>query len=194
MSSIDNIQLGACSVTFDGVDLGLTKGGVEINIQTDTQKFTVDYFNKTVIREYIVNRIATVTTPLSESSFENFKVMFAGAIHYNDGTTEKVVVNNATGTLLNDFTAQMILHPLSLPVDDKSQDVTFPICYPKGNTSFSFKYDEEKVYSLEFTVLHNTTTGVLFVVGDPDTSETEVVSFGQYDFSSTNNGILVTTL
>lgn len=195
MASAENIQLGSCSVTFNGVDLGYTKGGVDIEIKTDTQKFTVDYFNRTVVREYVVNRTATVTIPMSETTYDNFKLMFAGSNYYDDGSTEKVNIITATGELLNDYSATLVLHPTGVDPADKSLDVTFPTCYPLGNTSFSFKPNEERIYEVEFNVIHNSTTGVLFVVGDPATAEgSGGSSTGQYDFSSTNNGVLVTTL
>lgn len=42
---VKNIKLGACKVSFGGVDLGYTKGGVQVEIATETLKVTVNHQN-----------------------------------------------------------------------------------------------------------------------------------------------------
>ncbi|HHO6394217.1 TPA: hypothetical protein ACRVMJ_005009, partial [Escherichia coli] len=46
---VKNIKLGACKVSFGGVDLGYTKGGVQVEVATETLKVTVDQLGQTVI-------------------------------------------------------------------------------------------------------------------------------------------------
>ncbi len=46
---VKNIKLGACKVSFGGVDLGYTKGGVQVEIATETLKVTVDQLGQTTI-------------------------------------------------------------------------------------------------------------------------------------------------
>lgn len=43
---VKNIKLGACAVSFAGTDLGYTKGGVEVEVSTETLKVTVDQLGK----------------------------------------------------------------------------------------------------------------------------------------------------
>lgn len=50
---VKNIKLGACKVSFGGVDLGYTKGGVQVEIATETLKVTVDQLGQTTISELI---------------------------------------------------------------------------------------------------------------------------------------------
>ncbi len=35
-SNTENVKLGPCKITYDGVDLGYTKGGVEVTVETST--------------------------------------------------------------------------------------------------------------------------------------------------------------
>ncbi len=55
-SDIKNVKLGVCTVKFNNVDLGYTKGGVEVTVKTDTYKVNIDQFGKTPINEYIMGR------------------------------------------------------------------------------------------------------------------------------------------
>ncbi|HAX7496948.1 TPA: hypothetical protein JTO48_003372 [Escherichia coli] len=50
---VKNIKLGACKVSFGGVDLGYTKGGVQVEVATETLKVTVDQLGQTTISELV---------------------------------------------------------------------------------------------------------------------------------------------
>jgi len=78
-SNTKNVKLGVCKVFFDGVDLGYTKGGVEVTVKTDTHKVNVDQFGKTSINEYIMGRDVQAKVPLAETTLENMVAIMPGA-------------------------------------------------------------------------------------------------------------------
>lgn len=85
MSDLNNIKLGPAKVTFDGIELGFTIGGVEVQVQTSTHQTVVDQFGDTVVNEYIMGRNVTVKVPLAESTLENFKRLMPGSDLVQDG-------------------------------------------------------------------------------------------------------------
>ena len=78
-SNTRNVKLGVCGVIFGGVDLGYTKGGVEVSVKTDTHKVNVDQFGKTPINELIMGREVSVKAPLAETTLENLVLTMPGA-------------------------------------------------------------------------------------------------------------------
>jgi hypothetical protein len=84
-SSTKNVKLGVCNVFFDGVDLGLTKGGVEVTVTTETYKVEVDQFGSTVINEQIMGRNVMVTAPLAETTLRNLAATMPGSTLITDG-------------------------------------------------------------------------------------------------------------
>ena len=92
-SKTENVKLGVCRVTFDGNDLGYTKGGVEVEVQTETAKVDVDQFGKTPINEVIMTRTVTVKAPLAETTVENMVAIMPGAVLTATGGVK------ATGTV-----------------------------------------------------------------------------------------------
>jgi hypothetical protein len=88
-----NVKLGVCRVIFDGVDLGLTKGGVEVEVATETQKVEVDQFGKTPINEIIMGRTVSAKVPLAETILENMVKIMPGAVLNQVGGAK------ATGTI-----------------------------------------------------------------------------------------------
>lgn len=87
MSDTKNVKLGVCQITLDGVDLGYTKGGVEVSVKTDTHKVNVDQFGKTTINELIMGRELMVKAPLAETTLENMVAIMPGATLTSVGGT-----------------------------------------------------------------------------------------------------------
>lgn len=48
-------------MSFGGVDLGYTKGGVQVEVATETLKVTVDQLGQTTISELVQGRNITIT-------------------------------------------------------------------------------------------------------------------------------------
>lgn len=168
-SDTQNVKLGVCTITFDGADLGYTKGGVSVEVQTETHKVQVDQFGNSPINEYILSRNVTVTVPLAETTLENLVAIMPGATLVTDTVTptkKKVVVTNAIGTSLLDTAAKLTLHPISNAPTDKSDDFVIPLAATAGQVQYSFKLDEERIYNVTFTGYPDPTTKTLFVVGD----------------------------
>lgn len=92
-SSTRNVKLGVCRVYFDGDDLGVTQGGVEVAVTTETHKVEVDQFGKTPINEYVMGRALTVKVPMAETTLENLVKIMPGATLTATGGTK------ATGTI-----------------------------------------------------------------------------------------------
>lgn len=78
-SDTKNVRLGVCQITLGGVDLGYTKGGVEVEVSTETHKVMVDQFGNSEINEYVTGRTCAVTAPLAETTMENMVNIMPGA-------------------------------------------------------------------------------------------------------------------
>lgn len=167
-TNADNVQLGTCSVTFGATDLGLTKGGVEVQLQTETYKITVDQFGSTEVNEYITGRTAMVSVPMAETSVDLLATVIPNSTIVTDGvdaTKKKLTVGTSSGTSLRDFAQELVLHPIA-QTTSKNFDFSLPIACPKGDFSFAYKLDEERVYKVEFYAFPDLSTGLLYVIGD----------------------------
>ena len=167
-SNTQNVKLGVCRVTFGGTDLGFTKGGVEVSVETQTHEVTVDQMGDTPINEYITSRSCTVTVPLAETTLENLVKVMPGATLVTDTqeTTKKyVTVPTATGQSLLKVAQVLILHPIANADNDKSDDFTVMRAATAGAMSYSYKLDDERIFSCEVTAYADE-DGNLFKVGD----------------------------
>ena len=167
-SNTENVKLGVCRVTFGGTDLGFTKGGVEVSVETQTHEVTVDQMGDTPINEYITSRSCTVTVPLAETTLENLVKVMPGATLVTDtveATKKYVTVPTATGQSLLKVAQTLVLHPIANADSDKSDDFTVMRAATAGAMSYSYKLDDERIFSCEFKAYADE-DGNLFKVGD----------------------------
>jgi hypothetical protein len=160
----ENINLGTCSISFDGTDLGLTIGGVEVAVDTNSYETTVDQFGETVVGSRITGRNVTAKVPMAETTLGNLVLIMPGAVLSGDGN--KVSVSTGIGTDLLAAAKVLILHPVDLAAGDKSQDFTIPLASTPGGINFAYKIDEERIYMAEFKGFPDA-AGLLFTYGDP---------------------------
>lgn len=165
-SSFENLEMGPCLVTFKAIDLGLTKGGVEVDFATEVTPVTADQFGDTVIDEYIKGRSVKVKVPLAENDITKFAAAFPGVTLVTSGANKKLVIKAAVGTSLRSLAGVLLLHPKDRLASDKSRDITIPIAMAKGDMSFAYKHDEQRVFMLEFNGYVDLTTDELFTMGD----------------------------
>lgn len=167
-SDIKNVKLGVCKVIWNGVDLGYTKGGVEVTVKTETHKVLIDQFGKTPINEYIMGRECTVKAPLAETTTDNMLVVMPGAfkvVDANDPSKIRVEVPSGVGANLLDYAYPLILRPVGKGNGDRSDDFVLHCTATPGSLSFSFKLEDERVFSTEFSGYPDT-AGSVFSVGD----------------------------
>jgi hypothetical protein len=104
-SSTKNVKLGVCKAYFDGLDLGLTQGGVEVTVSTETHKVEVDQFGKTAINELIMGRTVQVKVPLAETTLRNLVATMPGSALITDGAQASVTLTSAAApTISSTFT------------------------------------------------------------------------------------------
>ena len=175
IGDVANVKLGPCKVTWNAVNLGFTKGGVDVEITTSKKKIMVDQFGETEVNEYIMGRQIMVRIPLAETDLTTLASVIPGSTivsSVSQPTRKKVTVTSGSGLSLRSFADELVLHPFALPDATKTEDLTIPLAAPSGDISFSFRHDEERVYAVEFVGYVDNTTGVLYILGDPSTTTT----------------------
>lgn len=166
-TDFSTLEMGPCNVKFKTVDLGLTKGGVEVDFSTDVANVNADQFGDSVIDQYIKGRAIKVKVPMAERDLTKFATVFPGSTLVTNGLNKKLVIKSAVGTSLRALAGVLVLHPSALAAIDLSKDLVVPIAMSKGDMSYAYKHDDQRVYMLEFEGFTDLTTGDLFVLGDP---------------------------
>ena len=141
----ENIKLGACNVTFKSTNLGLTKGGVEVSVETTTYPITVDQHGETSIDEFITKRQFKISVPMAETTLALLGLVLPGS----QVVSGQLVVKNAVGVSLIDGAGLLTLVPSAGGGND--EPIEFVKANTAGNFSFAYRHNQERIYNVEFT-------------------------------------------
>ena len=166
MTDVTNVKVGACSVSFNGVDLGHTKGGAEISYEPVYHDVSVDKYGESVVEKYLMGEKWSVKVPLAELTIANLKVAmpqgtFAGAAN------ARLTIGHSAGTKASSSAAQLVLHPLNMGT--RANDIVLHKAYVASTIDLKMKVDEENVYEVTFEALvdeSKTDGNYLGLIGD----------------------------
>lgn len=168
-SSTNNVKLGVCTVTYGGTDLGYTKGGVEVEVATETYKVMIDQFGNTPVKEYITARTCVVRVPLAETTLDNLVAIMPGATKVGgpEPTAARVDVVTNVSADLKAIAQLLVLHPVSAGAD-LNEDFRIPLAATGGAITYAYKLDEERIFNVEFNAYPDDAQGgLLFQIGNP---------------------------
>ena len=150
MADITNVQVGVCSVSFNGYDLGHTKGGVEVSYEPTYKDVSVDTFGETVIEKYLIGEKFTAKVPLAEYTIANLRnaipqSQFAGA------GNKRITIGAKSGKKASEDAYQLILHPIN--EGTRRHDIIMYKAYVASQIVLQHAIDEEKVIEVTFEAL-----------------------------------------
>ncbi len=157
------------TVTYNSIGLGPTAGGATLNFERDLVELTSDDRGKTPI-DYLTHgfKRVDVNVRLARWSLDNLQVAFPEFALVQGGGNKKLQILSDVGTSMQGKTALLVLHPIALPVTDKTFDVTFPRAFVFSPPEIAFKSDQAPL-ELVFRALPDD-NGLLCTIGDPAVS------------------------
>lgn len=156
MADTSNVNIGSCSVTYGGTDLGHTKGGVVVTYTPEYADLTVDKYGNTPFDKALVGEEITIKVPLAETDVA--KINKAIPLSTLAGATNgRATVGKDAGARLGALAGELVLHPLTNAVDDLSDDVVFYKAVVHGEVEIGYNNEDQRVIEVEFIALVDTT-------------------------------------
>jgi hypothetical protein len=198
MVSPQNIVLTPMRVTAfphgggTGVDLGGTTEGVTLSIKTSFADIMVDQYGKTVLNSVVSGHTFGVKCVFAETAdktkwkqaFPNFQLVST--------STGLFVINMAVGDDLLSHAGKLILHPLSKPDADLSEDVTINLAACKGASELKYGPDKQVGLAVDFEIFPDTTVSParFMTYGDPTIGIVQATAGAPTAGSNTGNGTI----
>lgn len=142
MADVTKIQMGPCSVTYKGSDLGHTKGGVTVTYSPDYYESSVDKFGSSVVEKYLVGERMSAEFSLAEFTLANLQVAIAKGTLQGD---DAVSVGSFAGKKASETAGLLILHPLALASSDRNSDVSIFKAVVTNELTIEHNNEGEKV-------------------------------------------------
>lgn len=187
-----NVELTPMRVTFGGVDLGGTSGGVKVSAKHEYSDIMVDQFGKTPVDAVLAGQAYSVKMVLAETKKkDNWKVAFPSLKLVTSGGNKMLYADAQVGDHLLDRALELVLHPLSKGDADKSGDFKFFKAVAKSAVEIEYGPDKQTGLEIEFIIMpdQSTTPARFFVHGDPSIGLV-AASVGTPSFTGTGDGTL----
>ncbi len=149
MADITNVKLGVCSVSFNGVDLGHTKGGVTVTYEPTYHDMTVDYYGETVIDKRLLGERLVAKIPLAEATLSNLQI----AIPEGTLSGSKLTIGSSVGDSLSDSAKELVLHPIANESSNLADDVVFHKAVVASSVELPYLNDGERIMEVEFVAM-----------------------------------------
>lgn len=151
MADIDNVKLGPCSVKFNGVDVGHTKGGVTVNYEPEYHDVQVDKYGNTVAEKVLIGESLKVTVPLAEHTIANMLAAMPAAT--SAGAGARATIGKDAGMRMSSVAAELVLHPLANDANDLSEDVVLHKAISAEGLEWKYAADGERMAEAVFHAL-----------------------------------------
>ena len=151
MPDATNVQMGVCTVSIDGVDIGHTKGGVEVVYEPEYADVTVDLYGNTPVDKKLIGEHLKVKIPFAEFTVANLKKAIANATLAGAGNA-RATLGKKSGQSISDVAEQIVIHPIAAG-SSRAYDVVLYKAAPISEVVLAHQVDEQKTIMVEFEAL-----------------------------------------
>lgn len=152
MSSISNLRMGACTVTFGGVSLGHTKGGVTFTYSPKFEDLTADQYGDTPIDKVLTGEEVTIKVNLAEPQVAVLNNIIPAGGH-TSSTNERLGIGTDAGYSTRSDAKALVLHPVDRSSSDVTEDITLYKAISAEPVDLNYEVDKQRVFEITFTAL-----------------------------------------
>lgn len=147
-------DLGPCQITFNGVDLGKTKGGVIFRDSMIQAEVLEDQAGSTPVDHIATGRKISVEVPMSRSTLAQLTKVIPGA----SSCGSYAVIKNQPGIARASTAQQLIIAPLVNGVAGTDRLTIFKAS-PVTELELQFDNENQRVYKVTFNVYPDADNG-----------------------------------
>jgi hypothetical protein len=166
MADVTNVELGPCDVSFNGADIGHTKGGVVVTYEPIYKDISVDLYGETVVEKRLVGEKLMAKVPLAEYTIANLRNAIPQSTFAGAGNA-RITLGAKAGKSALDDSYQLVLHPSR--EGTRRHDIVFHKAYVASTIEINHNNEDEKVIEVEFHALldeSKTDGNYLGLIGD----------------------------
>lgn len=150
---------GPCRITYKGVDLGHTTGGVLLTVERDFEDVKVDRYGETPIDKVLTGNRVMVNFTLAQPNFRSLDVAIPETSSIDGTAADRIDLGTQAGASLRSEAGLLVIHPLKNADSDLSDDVNIYKAVSAENVELPMRIDEQKVVEITMHALVDETYG-----------------------------------
>jgi hypothetical protein len=151
LKDVRNIRIGVYNIVFNGVDLGHTLDGVEVEVERNFQDLTVDKYGDSPVDMAVTGHKATIKCKFAEPIAELLERINHEGLNQSGTLGKKIGFGTDAGDLLGKYAARLNLHPVERA--DVAEDIVYYKAVNTGNIALAGKVKDQRVIEATFVAL-----------------------------------------
>lgn len=157
---ISKVRIGACQITYKGVNVGHTLDGVELTFEREFEDLTVDKYGSTPVDKALTGNKLMAKFKLAQPDFASLNIAAPEGEGADGSTGDRIGLGTEAGYLLRQDAGELVLRPLkNVASANDSEDVVLYKAVSVENVELSYKVDEQRVIEVTFEALVDETYG-----------------------------------
>lgn len=159
-------ELGPCTITYAGTDLGDTNGGITVTVEESYASLTTDQNGENPVDEVVTGTKVTVAGALAEISLENIASLYKTTV-IGTGDSQKVEIKANVGTSLLTNSDVLIVKPYVGGVVSTAKNDWITLGQAGFKATGALTYNSSTQRTLAFTATgYPDASGVIATFGD----------------------------
>lgn len=164
--NIQNVTIGAATLTWGGNTLGHTLGGAKLIFDRKFTELEVDQYGKTPVELALNGQDLMIEVTLAEPIVDYiFNAIPESTELIGSQGREKLGLGKDAGVGLRQFAKQLILHPNAKANTDVSQDVVVYLAVADQKFEMDYVVDKQRTFKVTFRALVDESRGNGFRLG-----------------------------
>lgn len=159
MPNIQNLRMSACTISFGGVTLGHTNGGIVFHYEPKLNPLTADQYGDTPIDMVLGGETIQVVANLAEPVVDLLAVAIPEGTENSAGSGARLHLGRDGGYGLRLNAKQLVLHPIEKAASDTSEDVVLYLAAVADTVELNYEVDNQRVYKVTFQAFLSETYG-----------------------------------
>lgn len=157
---ISKVRIGACQITYKGVNVGHTLDGVELTFEREFEDLTVDKYGSSPVDKALTGNKLMAKFKLAQPDFAALNIANPEGEGADGTTGDRIGLGTDAGYLLRQDAGELVLRPLkNVASANDTEDVVLYKAVSVENIELSYKVDEQRVIEVTFEALVDETYG-----------------------------------
>lgn len=165
MGNLNNVSMGAATISLNGVDIGNTWGGAVVTIDRKFVDLNVDAYGTMPVNKVLTGQSLEVEVTLAEPVAHLIAAAYPETSDTIGSLHEKVGIGSPIGTQLLQYAKQLILHPVDRSASDLTQDVVVYLAVSADPIALNYQFDKQRLYKVKFYGFVSTAHGPGYSLG-----------------------------
>jgi hypothetical protein len=153
-NDINNVRMGPCSIIYNSVNLGHTKGGVTLTFERSMEDLTVDKYGAMPIDKVISGGTLQIEVQLAEPQVDQLRYAVPEGDYISGSQGKRIGIGRDSGYSLRANSGfQLTMHPIDRAITDTTEDVVIYKAVSTAPLELPYRIDEQRVFSVTFNAL-----------------------------------------